>query len=274
MKRVSASVRQRVSAIWLWLLALWCAGALALHVATNASADVVPDPIVEVEAAYLRGEYALVAQVGEQLMAPPELADRQDHLWYVIGMAQLQRRQFAEAGYAFQQVITRFPESPRRPDVEIGLAEVQWQTGDPQAAVAQYDAWVAHWGSGHPAAIRAHYNLGMAARAAGQWDKARAAFQEIVQRHPMSFEATLAQQVLQHGEFAFSVQVGAFGVRANAARLQRELVRRGYAAIVDQTTADGRPIYRVRVGQVATRDEALQSAARLRQDGFPAKVVP
>lgn len=274
MKRVSASARQRASAVRLGLLALWCSGALALHVVTNVSADVAPDPIAEIEAAYLRGEYASVIQVGEALAAQPAMAARQEQLWYLTGMAHLQRGEFAEAEQALQQVVTQFPEGRWRPEAELGMADIQWQTGDPAGAVTRYEELQARLGAAHPLAVRLQYQLGMAARAAGQWDKARAALQGVVQQFPQSFEAALAQQVLQQAEFAFTIQVGAFGVSANALRLQRELARRGYAATVDRTTADGQAIHRVRVGQFATREEADRTAQRLRADGFPAKVVP
>lgn len=233
-----------------------------------------PDPVAEVEATYLRGEYAQVIETGHRVLMAQELSGRHDHLWYLIGMAQLQLRHAVEAQEALQQVVLRFPDSRWRPEAEVGLADAVRVAGDPARAVTLYEELLARWGPGHPAAVRLLYQLGLAAQAAGQWDTARTAFQQVVAHHPQSFEATLARRMLQAGEFAFSVQVGAFGVRGNAARLQRELARRGYSVTVDQSEAEGRPMHRVRVGRFTNREEAAQTARQLKQDGFPAKIVP
>lgn len=231
--------------------------------------------IDDVEAAYLRGEYALAINLGQRyLQADASGPAGQDQLWYLIGMAQLQLQQPEEARRTFEQMLDRYPDSRWRPDAEAGAADAVWMADDPARAVTLYQAILARWGPEHPIALRLQYQLGQAARQAGQWTVARQAFEALVAKAPASFEAGLARAVLQEAEFTFSIQVGAFGVRDNAVRLQRQLSQRGYDAMVDRTLADGRVLHRVRVGRFASRDQASQTAARLRQDGFPSKVVP
>ena len=232
------------------------------------------DALAEIEAAYLRGEYAAVIQQARRAAADPALPKRQDQVWYLLGLACLQLRQIPEAQEAFSHVIAEFPESPWRPDAEVALADAVWMSGDPTQAMSHYQAVLDRWGLESPIAARAQFQLGQAARAAGQWDTARTALQTLVSQFQETFEAELAQRILQEEEFAFAVQVGAFGVSANAERLRRELVRRGYTATVDRTMVEGRALHRVRVGRCANREEALKLAQQLNQDGFPGKVVP
>jgi rare lipoprotein A len=68
----------------------------------------------------------------------------------------------------------------------------------------------------------------------------------------------------------FTIQVGAFIDRANAARLKAEL-QKSYTdvAITELKTAES-TYYRVRLGKFRTREEAYQIASRLAQEGYTA----
>jgi rare lipoprotein A len=72
---------------------------------------------------------------------------------------------------------------------------------------------------------------------------------------------------------AFAVQLGAFLVEDRAAALQRELRRAGAEATVDTADVGGRPVYRVRSGRFARRDEAEARARHLSKLGYPALVL-
>ncbi|MBI4226833.1 MAG: SPOR domain-containing protein [Candidatus Omnitrophica bacterium] len=250
--------------------------AASLAVENSANSASASRPIAEMEAAYLRGEYALVVATGQRVLqeAPASAADRLDDIWYLIGLAQLQLQQPDEARRTWIVLLDQWPGSRWRPDAETGVADALWMSEEPARAVALYQAVLARLGPGHPASTRAQYQLGQAARQAGQWTVARQAFEGVIAGAPQSFEAGLARAVLQQSDFTFSVQVGAFGVRDNAVRLQRQLAQRGYSAMVDQALADGRVMHRVRVGRFSSREQATEIASRLRQDGFPSKIVP
>lgn len=61
----------------------------------------------------------------------------------------------------------------------------------------------------------------------------------------------------------FSVQVGSFTARANADRLTEQLQGAGFAAFIHPDESGSRPIWRVRVGTLATRDEAANLRRQL-----------
>lgn len=62
---------------------------------------------------------------------------------------------------------------------------------------------------------------------------------------------------------AYSVQVGSFTARANADRLSEQLRGAGFDAFIHPDESGARPIWRVRVGALASRDEAAELRRRL-----------
>lgn len=62
------------------------------------------------------------------------------------------------------------------------------------------------------------------------------------------------------------VQVGSFSEDANAAVLRDRLQDRGFAAFVAEGTADGKSVWRVRVGPFPEESEAREIARRLEED--------
>ena len=70
-------------------------------------------------------------------------------------------------------------------------------------------------------------------------------------------------------ELPWSVQVGAFTLRTEAARSVRLLVRRGYEARVDGAGAP----FRVRVGRYASKAEAAAALGRMKKQKLSGAVV-
>ena len=62
----------------------------------------------------------------------------------------------------------------------------------------------------------------------------------------------------------FYVQVGTFATRERAETAQKDLARRGFKVIINETTSGVRRLHRVRVGPVADRAAAVALEARLR----------
>jgi DedD protein len=62
----------------------------------------------------------------------------------------------------------------------------------------------------------------------------------------------------------YYVQVGTFATRERADAAQKDLARRGFEVIINETTSGARRFHRVRVGPVADRAAAVALEARLR----------
>lgn len=73
----------------------------------------------------------------------------------------------------------------------------------------------------------------------------------------------------------WTVQVGSFGDLQNAQSLATRLVQRQHSAQVSTLVVDGRTLYRVRVGQLARREDAEALRAQIEQSmGLNGRVVP
>jgi rare lipoprotein A len=71
-------------------------------------------------------------------------------------------------------------------------------------------------------------------------------------------------------EGSFTIQVGAFVDRSNAARLMAELQKAYTDVTITELKTPENTYYRVRVGRFRTRNEAYQIASRLAQEGYTA----
>jgi rare lipoprotein A len=67
----------------------------------------------------------------------------------------------------------------------------------------------------------------------------------------------------------YAVQIGAFSVAANAYRLADDLRRRYGAADVQQGSSNGQDIYRVRVGNYLSLEDAEQAKVKFGQQDYP-----
>jgi cell division septation protein DedD len=96
---------------------------------------------------------------------------------------------------------------------------------------------------------------------------------------PDAAPAVAAQPALQTttagaAPSGWSVQVGAFGERANATQLAGRVADYGYRAQVSEFLSSGQSMHRVRVEGFATREQAEAASSSLSAHGIPARVVP
>jgi DedD protein len=83
--------------------------------------------------------------------------------------------------------------------------------------------------------------------------------------------ASTASATAKKGDWV--VQVGSFGEEENAKRQAQRVNTYGYKPEVSSIRANGRSMYRVRVGPYATRAQADATASSLAAHGFVAQVV-
>jgi DedD protein len=71
----------------------------------------------------------------------------------------------------------------------------------------------------------------------------------------------------------WAVQLGVFASRANADRLAKQVKGKGYAVTVNETSGNGKRLWRVRVGPEAERPAAVALSAKLRAEGHKGATV-
>lgn len=90
---------------------------------------------------------------------------------------------------------------------------------------------------------------------------------------PSTSSGSLPAAALTAPGTAWAVQVGSFQVQSNARSLTQKLEGMNYAAFMSRDVVNGQVNYRVRVGPVTSRDEAVVLGERLRGDGQDTAVV-
>ncbi len=196
-----------------------------------------------------------------------------EELLYLQGICALKVRELDLARSSLERLLADYPEGRFFSHGWMARAEVDLLAGEYEKALAAYERLLQEeraTGVAPQAALR----LAQAQRKLGLWEKSKESLERLVTKAPNSVEAAQARDLLQEEDFHFAVQVGAFGTKANAARLKQELERRGYETAVSMASMQGKQFHRVRVGRFARREEAEEEAQRLRKEGFPGKVVP
>ncbi len=223
------------------------------------------------QAAFLRGEYETVLTgTARQLGAG---AERTDEMLYLHGVSALKLRDWETARASLGRLVREYPESSLAPHAWLAIGDSWAGSGDPEKAAEAY-ARLASGDRDTPLLPQAVFRLGKAQSDLGQWSQAQRSFERVLKEAPGSAEAAWAREILDRGDFFFTVQVGAFVSRANAVKLESELRRRGYEPELSQTSTQGKVFHRVRVGRFERREEAQAQAEQLRKEGFPAKLFP
>ena len=208
---------------------------------------------------------------------------REGLLW--LGLSQLGRGDAAGALQFFQTAKGDLDGSSFEEPYYFGTAEAALRASKPREAVEALKVILAR----HPGgdyAPQALYAMGVSLETMGRAADASAVFRQVAQRFPDSYEATRARDRgirTAVGTLAlglpigggYAIQVGAFTRRELADALAKDLRTSGVGDVQVLEGREATPIYRVRAGAYATRDEARALGERLRRErGFSYNIVP
>lgn len=114
---------------------------------------------------------------------------------YGLGMAKMQEESWAAARYAFEALLSQFPDDPLAADAQYQLAETFAAEGDTVRALAELEKVESRW----PNSARAPGALlraGILAEESGDRDAARQYYDRVRQQFPNTDEGKLARQAL------------------------------------------------------------------------------
>jgi TolA-binding protein len=200
------------------------------------------------------------------------------------GLAQLGR---GDAPGALQFLLSAEPDLKGTAEEEAyryALAEVALRAGKPNAAMAALRTLLERHPQGDYAP-QALYAMGTSLEMVGRQADAANVFRQVAQRFPRSYEATrVRDRGIRPGAGSasllpigggFAIQVGAFTRKDLADALAKELRQTGIGDVSVRAGDETPPVYRVRAGSFATRDQARALGERLRRErGFSYQVVP
>jgi TolA-binding protein len=199
------------------------------------------------------------------------------------GLAQLGRGDATGALQFLASAESDLKGSPEEESYYYATAQAALRASKPSAAMTALRTLLERHPQGDYAP-QALYAMGTALEGVGRQADASSVFRQVAQRFPLSYEAArVRDRGIRPGEAAapllpigggYAIQIGAFTKRDLADALARELRQSGAADISIRTGSETPPVFRVRAGSFATRDEARALGERLRRErGLSYQVV-
>lgn len=229
--------------------------------------------INDIESAIIQKDYKNAKILAEDFLAQNPAGTPADQVRYYLGISLLGLGEYPKAQSVFEDVMHKSSSDALYEKAWVGMIDSLGLQRNFEEALRQEEQFLIK--RPHSDFLSVIYlKLGRSNLKLSRRDKAREYLQILLRDFSQSPEAHIGRQLLKEKRY-FSVQVGAFIERERAMALMNELKTKGeYSYIVQTEDREGRTFYRVRVGQLASLDEANQAQDRLSQAGYPTNIYP
>lgn len=247
-----------------------CTGLAFLFSATAGFAAV---KISDVETAIMSENYKQSKSLAAELLKSSSDNTTKQEARYYLALSAVRLEEYTEARDIFKKLSEEVRDEKLRDKAYLGLFDSYYMTEDYKEALDVINKLMKISPRSEFLSLiylkAARSNLKLA-----NWDEARSLLKKITAQFPDSFEYHIAYQLLEEKQF-FTVQIGAFMERQHAEELLHELKQKQeYSYIVETTDRQDRKFFRVRVGQLASLDEAYKLKNKLAKQGYPASIYP
>jgi len=225
---------------------------------------------------FLEGDYKAAITEGEKIMAKDASASHSDEFYYFLGLSYLKDANYLRASDIFEIIINEFKNSSFKEEAKLGLGDTYFLRGDFSKAEECYKDLINN-NPGTKLKAQVYYRLSQVGFKKGNIIQGQDYLSKLKQEFPLSPEARLNKDLSvapDSLDVYYTVQVGSFSSSVNAQNLKQKLIRSGYPAYIEETAAEGKNSYRVRVGKTRLRQEAVDLENKLSQEGYPTKIFP
>ncbi len=235
-------------------------------------------------ARYVRGEYAETENVLSVFSPGVEKDFIGRKALVQRGLAQLARGDAAGALQFLRSAQAELIGSPQEEAYFFAISQAAIRASKPAEATEALRRLLERHAKGDYAP-QALYAMAVSLETVGRAGDAAGVFRQVMVRYPHSYEATRARdRGIRVGSppatpfplgGGFAVQVGAFSRRDLAETLARDLKLAGVGDVAVKQGSEIPPVFRVRAGAFAAREEARALGERLRRErGFSYTIVP
>lgn len=220
--------------------------------------------ISDVQKEYLDGN------LDEALVLAKKLPENDETLYY-LGLIYIKIGNYPESRSYLLKIMENFKTSPYYEQALVKFADTSFLENDLPRAKQLYGELEKKGASfGYLAVV--YLRLAQIANKEGSWQARDTYFDLLRAKYPDSAEMTLARTLKDDSDF-FTVQVGAFGEKKNAAALLQELQPK-YEAYILTERKNNLTLYKVRVGKFKDRKLAQEASYQLIKQGYPARIFP
>jgi len=218
---------------------------------------------------YLRGDYR------DAIVTCRTISDSRllkDEGRYIMGLSFLNLGNPGEARKNFEFVLENYPDTQRREELLLGIADAYFIEERFDAAEGYYIELLKGF-IGTPYASIAYLHMGECQRRQAKWEESKRSFRKVTRDFPTSLEYNKAKELLEEGSSSFTIQVGAFSKKRNASTLMRKLKAKGYDSYIERKYAKDKLLYCVKIGKFDTKRRAEAEAVMLKRNGFNPRIT-
>lgn len=230
--------------------------------------------IDKVKIYFLNGDYKSAISEGEKTLANYSgHTSGLDELYYILGLTYLKDRNYLRASDIFEIILKEFRNSTLEDEARLGLGDTYFLRGDYDKARRYYEEFL----SSNPRtklAASLYYRLSQIGFKKGDTQAGKEYLDKLKKDFPSNLEVKLDKDLYVLTDIYYTVQVGSFIKSTNAINLSDKLVSKGYDAYVQEAGTNGAKTYRVKVGRLKSRPEAVQLENKLSAEGYPTKIFP
>jgi tetratricopeptide (TPR) repeat protein len=234
--------------------------------------------IDKVKVYFLNGDYKSAISEGEKMLAGYSgHTAGLDELYYILGLTYLKDANYLRASDIFEIIINEFKDSAFKDEAKMGLGDTYFLRGDYDKAQGCYEGLLKS--SPRTKLLAAlYYRLSQLGFKKGDTQSAQMYADKLKTESPLNLESKFDMGSCMLPEansgFYYTVQVGSFGTPVNAQNLSRKLSAKGYDAYVEEVDLKDKKTYRVKVGKLKLRLEAVQLESKLATEGYPTRICP
>ena len=226
---------------------------------------------------FLEGDYKQSITEGEKLLAEEQNSANSDELYYILGLSYLKDGNYLRASDIFEIVLNEFKNSRFREEAELGLGDTYFLRGDITKAQGSYLDLIKE-NPNTKFKPQLYYRLSQIGFKNGFAEQGKQYLELLKKEYPSNIESALNKDLYaladSGSELFYTVQVGFFSNITNAENLKQRLIQNNYQVYLEEASSADKRSYRVRVGKLRTRQEAIELENKLIQEGFPTKIFP
>lgn len=218
--------------------------------------------ISAVEKPFLEGKYDKAERAAQSMI--DQRSRQRYEVYYLKGLSELKLNKFKEARESFGAIISKYPGSNRVFDANLGIGDSYMLEGNTQEAVKVYNDIAMRFPRDK--------NIAIVKERLDDCRKGSAKAADAIET--VSESSDLKPNTIPKNESRgyISVQAGCFKNRRNAEALAKKLSGRGYESYVELPMGSDANLFRVKVGRLASQEEAQDLAAKLHRDGYNTKI--
>lgn len=223
---------------------------------------------------FISGDYKTAIKEGEKILAEAKHSRDMDELYYFLGLSYLKDGNFLRAWDIFEIIVKEYKDSRYVVDARLGIGDAHFLMGNFDKANRVFeDLLRADQKNINKADL--YYRLGQCADKLEDANSAKYYGEKLTKEFPLYVKPDLVSECLPiTTSLSYSVQVGSFSREINALNLSRQLNKKGFNSYVEKNHSGGKTAFRVKVGRLQKRAEAVLLAEKLSLEGYPVKVCP